>query len=191
MISLGLLSTLSGKFVIGDINLFIVNLILAVIILIVGFFLGKIIKVIFRKLIEQSGVARTAKKSFVDLFLIVIQWSIYILFVSLALDQLGIPQLTSWLTSILVVIPALVGALILISIGFAIAVYLKDLISDSKILRKEILGTIFFYFVIYIFIIFAIKTALIEQDKNTVNTIIIILTAIVSAAVAYSHIKKH
>lgn len=191
MISLGLLSTLSEKFVIGDINLFIVNLILAVIILIVGFFLGKVVKVIFRKLIEQSGVARTAKKSFVDLFLIVIQWSIYILFVSLALDQLGIPQLTSWLTSILVVIPALVGALILISIGFAIAVYLKDLISDSKILKKEILGMIFFYFVIYIFTIFAIKTALIEQDKNTVNTIIIILTAIVSAAVAYSHIKKH
>ncbi len=190
MLVYGLLSTLSGKFPIRDINLFIINLILAAVLIIVGIFLGKFVKFIIRKGIEKAGVERTTKKSFIELFLTVIKWSIYILFISLALDQLGIPQLTSWLTSTLVVIPALVGALILIGMGFAIAIYLRDLIEESNIIGWQVLSTIFFYFVLYVFMIFAIKTVLIGQDKETVNIIIIILTAVVGAAVAYWHVRE-
>lgn len=191
MISLGLLSTLFGKFAIEDINIFIINLILAAILIIMGIFLGKFIKFILRKIIEKAEVMKTTKKSFINLFLTIIKWSVYILFIILALDQLGIPQLTKWLTSTLVVIPALVGALFLIGIGFAIAVYLRDLIEESKILGWKVLSTILFYFVLYVFIIFALKTVLIGQDKATVNIIILILTAVISAAVAYSHVKKY
>jgi len=189
MIIHSLLSTLLGKLPIKDINLFIINLILAIILIGIGIFSGKFVKFVLKKIIEKAGIEKTTRKSFIELFLAVVKLSIYLLFISLALDQLGIPQLTSWLTSILVVIPALVGALILIAVGFAIAVYLRDLIEESNILGWEILSMILFYFVIYIFIIFALKTALISQDKSTVNTIIVILTAVISAAVAYSHIK--
>jgi hypothetical protein len=184
MIGLSLLSVLGEKFSVGDINLFIINLILATVLLGIGILLGKFVKFVFRKGIEKAGIETTTKKSMIELFLTVIKWSIYILFVSLALDQLGIPQLTSWLTSVLVVIPALVGALLLIAVGFAIAIYLKSIIEES-----EILSEIFFYFILYVFMIFAIKTALISQDKSTVNMVVIILTAIVAAALAYSHIK--
>ena len=190
MISLSLLSTFKDKFGMVDIDIFIINIIIAVILVAVGIFLGKFIGAILKKLVEQAGLSRTAKKNFVNLLLTIIKWSIYILFVSLALDQLGIPQLTNWLTSILVVIPALVGALLLITLGFTIVIYLKDLISETEILEKNVLSMIIFYFILYVFIVFALKTALISLDKNTVNTIIIVLTAVVSAAIAYSHVKK-
>lgn len=190
MISLGFMSALSEKFDVGDINVLIVNLIIASVLIFVGILLGMLVKFIGRKMIERSGIGRTAKKNFIDLFLTIIKWSILILFVSLALEQLGIPQMTSWLTNILVVIPALVGALVLIGVGFAIAVYLRDLIEDSELLEKGVLSRIFFYFILFVFMIFAIKTALISQDKNTVNLIIIILTAVISAGLAYWSIKK-
>ena len=190
MITLSLLSALSEKFSALDINLFIVNFIIAAILIGVGIFLGKFVKFLLRKIIVQARMGRTAQKSFVELFLTIIKWSIYILFISLALDQLGIPEVTRWLTSILVVIPALVGALILLGIGFAIAIYLRDLIGDSGIIDSGILSVIFFYFVLYVFMIFALKTALISQDKATVNIIILILTAIVSGATAYWYVKK-
>ena len=190
MISFGLLSTLSEKFPVGDINLFLINFIIAAILIVVGLFLGKFIKLIIKKAIDKAGVERTTKKSFIELFLTVIKWSVYILFFSLALDQLGIPQLTNWLTAILVVIPALVGALLLIGVGFAIAVYLKDLVEESKLVGWEMLSNIVFYFILYVFMIFALKTALISQDKSTVNMIIIILTAVISAAVALSYVLK-
>ena len=190
MISYNLLSTLLDRFAVADFNVFIINLAIAIILIMVGVFLGNFVKIILRKTIDKSGINRSAKKSYVALFLSVITWSIYILFVSLALDQLGIPQLTSWLSSTLVIIPALVGSLILIIIGFAMAIYLRELISGSGFLGQDILSMILFYFIIYIFIVFALKTAFIGQDKNTVNTIVIIFTAVISAAVAYHHIKK-
>ncbi len=184
------ISTLMDELYIVDINVFLINLISAVLFIIAGIFLGKFVKFLAKKIIERSGVERTAKKNFIELFLNVLKWSIYLLFISLALDQLGIPQLTKWLTSILVVIPALVGALLLIVIGFGIAIYLKSLIEESDIQNKNILAGILFYFVIYAFLVFAFKTALISLDKNTINIILIILTGVASTALAVWHVKK-
>lgn len=190
MILYSLASILQDKLGIMDFNLFLVNLIFAVILILVGLALGWLIKSILKRIIEKSEIEKTASKSFIHLFLTVIKWSVYLLFVSLALDQLGIPELTNWLSSFLVVIPAFVGALILIVVGFAIAVYLRDLIEDSRILSWNLLSMIVFYFVLYTFLVFALKTALIGQDKTTVNIIIIILTAVVSVGVVYWHFIK-
>ncbi len=190
MITLSLLSALSEKFYVGDINIFIINLVFAIILILFGIFLGKFIKFALRKGIDKSGVTRTAKRSFIELLLSVIKWSIYILFFILALDQIGIPQLTNWITSTLVVVPALVGALLLISIGFAIATYLKDLTEESKIEGWEVLSKLFYYFIIYVFMIFALKTALISQDKNVVNVLIVIFTAIITTGLVFWNIKQ-
>lgn len=188
---LEVLRILGEKFQIQDFNLFFVNLALAIILLVFGFVLGRFVKYVLKKAIYQANLDRTIRASFIDLFLTVIKWAIYVLFVNLALIQVGIPQFTEWITSILVVIPALVGALILIAIGFAIAVYLREVIEESQILGWKTLSKIFFYFVIYVFMIFAIKTALLSQSKELVNTLVIVLTAIIAAGVTYWHIKKH
>ena len=129
---LDFLSIITEKIPVQNINVFIVNVILAAVLFVMGIFLGKFIAWVLRKTIEKANLERTVRKSFIELFVTIIKWSIYILFINLALQQLGIPQLTDWLINILVVIPALVGALILIAVGFAISVYLKDNLHNCK-----------------------------------------------------------
>lgn len=169
---------------------FLINLILAVLLIIAGVILGKIISVILKRIVEKTRVEKTAKYHFLDLIVTVVRWSVYILFLNLALEQMGSPALTKWLTSVLVVIPAFSGSLILIIIGFAIATYLKNLILNTKIEEWEVLAKVLFYFIMYIFLIFAFKTVLISVSDSLVNNLIMIWTVILAVAVAYIHIKR-
>ena len=189
MIFYSLVSILENKFGITDFDSFLVNIFFAAILFLVGIILGKLVGFLLKKALEKARIEKT-KHGFFELFVVVIKWSIYIIFITLALEQLGIPEFTSWLTSILVVIPALVGALILIGVGFAIASYLKEVIEDSKIEGWKTLSIIFYFFILYVFMVFAFKTAFISFDKNTVNILVIILSTITAAAVAYWYIKQ-
>lgn len=170
---------------------FFANLLIAIVLIMVGIFLGKIIKFGLRNLVEKINVNKLVKPSFVNLFLVVIKWSIYILFIDIALIQLGIPAFTNWLTTILGVIPSLTGALIIISVGFAIAVYLKKVIVDSKVEGWPMLSQIFFYFIIYVFIIFALKTALISlQDKFISNILVVAFTILGGTGLLINYFKN-
>ena len=180
---MGLISFLYQEFGTESIKLSVINIIYAVVLIGIGIAFGSIIKRVMNRFKEE--MEKTLKHSFVVLLLSVIQWSIYILFVNFALEVLKIPILTGWLTSILIVIPALVGSLLLIFAGFAIASYLKDLIEESKILNWKILSNLVFYFIIYVFLVFALKTALISIDTEVVNMLVIILTGVISIAVAF------
>lgn len=190
MIIYSFLSALSEKFAIKDINSFIVNLIFAILIFVIGIFLAKFITFLIKRTIKRASMERVTTASFIRLFLSVVEWSIYLLFLSFALDQLRIPELTSWLTTILVVIPALVGASILIVVGFAVAVYVRDIIAESEIVGWNVLSMIFFYFILYVFMIFALKTALISFDKDIVNKLLLIFTTIITAGITYWNVRK-
>ncbi len=170
---------------------FLADLLIAVFLVIIGVFIGKIIKFTLRKSLEKIKIKDIIKHSFINLFLIVIKWSIYILFINLALIQLNIPTITSWLTTILGVIPALTGALIIISAGFAIATYLKKIISESKIEGWHMLSQIFFIFVIYIFMVFAFRTALISlNDKFIINVLLVVFTILSGIALLIYYFKN-
>lgn len=169
---------------------FILNALIAGVIIIIGVLAGKLVKFVLRKFLEKINIEKIAKPSFIRLFLVVIKWSIYILFINIALIQLNVPAFTNWLTTILGVIPSLTGALIIISVGFAIANYLKKIISESKIQGWQILSQIFFFFIIYIFIIFALETALISlQDKLLSSILVILFTALGGIALLMHYLK--
>ncbi len=173
-----------------DINQLILRGVISIAIIIFGICLGKIVTLGLKKLSEKLELDKKIRGSFIDLFLVIIRWSIYIIFLSLGLTQLEIPSLTNFFTDILITIPALTGALILIIMGFAIAYYLREIIKNSQIKRGELISQVVFYFIIYIFGIYAIKTALISLDEATTNWIIIILTAVMSTAIAFVFVKK-
>jgi len=170
------------------------NSVLALAILAIGVVIGRIVYYILDKAIDRTRIEKTNAYNFFRMVAVIIKWSVYILFLSLAIRILGIAQVTSWTIDILVVIPALVAALLLILGGFVIAVYLKKSIEESKVESGEILGNIFFYFITYVFMVFALKTALISLDSGTVNILVIILTGIIGAGIAYrtaaSKVKK-
>jgi len=173
-----------------DVNQLILRGVISIAIIIFGICLGKIVTLGLKKLSQKLNLDKKIRGSFIDLFLVIIRWSIYIIFLSLGLNQLEIPSLTNFFTNILITIPALTGALILIIIGFAIAYYLEEIIKNSQIKRGGLISQVVFYFIIYIFGIYAIKTALISLDEITKNWIIIILTAVMSTAIAFVFVKK-
>jgi len=166
------------------------NVAYAIIIFVVGIVLGKVIKRVLKMLTDRLKFSEKIRGSFVDLFLTIIKWCIYILFFSMALSQLKLPALTDWLTSVLLIIPSLVFALILIAIGFGIAVYLRDVIEDSEVLGWKVFSMIMFYFVLYVFLVYALDSALVSLAQETVNWIILSLTIIAGVTLAYWHVKK-
>jgi len=185
----GLMSTITSIPFIKD-NLVFFNIVLGALIFILGIVIAQVVISTLRKFIKRNGVDKLVPKNAVHLFSTVIRWSIYILFLNIALLKLDLPELTDWLIPILTMLPALVGALILIAIGFILALYLRDIVEDAKIEDAKVLSRIIFYFILYVFIIFAFKTAMINQDKTTINMIIIILTAISGAGITFWYAKK-
>lgn len=161
------------------------NSVLAVVILVVGIIVGKVVNSILKRALDRARIERTNAYNFFKFLIVVIEWSVYILFLNLAIRVLNVPQFTSLITDVLIVIPSIVGGLILVVIGFAIAVYLRNIIEESKIESSEILSNILFYFIIYAFLVFALKTALISLDDMTVNIILIVLTGIIGTGVAF------
>lgn len=168
----------------------VINILVAVILLAAGFVVGNFISRILKIISERAKLEREIKSSFIDLIIMVIKWTIFVIFINLALVQLDIPELTSWLVSVLSFIPAFTGAILLIGVGFAIAIYLKRVIEDSEIEGHEFLSKVFFYFVMYVFLFFAIKTALINQERWIVGYVLLIFTGVVAIGFVYWNIKK-
>lgn len=174
---------------ITDINDIIIKSLISLVILAIGIFLGRILDYGLRKLSQKLELSRHIRGSFIDLSLVVIRWSIYIIFLNLALNQMGIPALTNFLTTILVTIPAFTGAIIIVAIGASLAYYLRQIIINSEVKNSERFSKTVFYFVVYMFGIYALKTALISFSLDMVNTIILIYSAVFFVATAYKIIK--
>ncbi|MFH1711424.1 MAG: hypothetical protein ABH840_03890 [Nanoarchaeota archaeon] len=167
----------------------IINSVIALVLIIAGIIIGKILGSFLMKIIDKARIERTPSYNFFKMLTAIIKWGVYILFLNLAISQLEIPQFTYWLSGILIVIPAMVGALLLIVVGFAMAIYLKKEVEDSKVESAKVLSNILFFFIIYVFMVFALKTALISIDSVTVNILVIVLTGIIGMAIAYRTIK--
>lgn len=159
---------------------------LALVVILVGVLLGRAISYGLKKLAQKLELSKQIRGSFIDLILVVIRWSIYIVFINIGLSQMGIPALTNVLTSILITIPAFVGALVLLAIGFAIAIYLREVIKDAELAKGKLISETFFYFILIIFGVYSIKTAFISLDEITTRWIISILTV----ATAFAIIRK-
>jgi hypothetical protein len=166
-----------------------VKSVIALIILFIGIIIGKVMSSLLNKALDKARIEKTKAYNFFKMLVVIIKWAIYIMFLNLSIRFLSIPQFTYWLTDILVIIPALIGGLLLIVVGFAIAVYLKRAIEESKVENCEVLSNIFFYFIVYVFMVFALKTALISMDTATTNILVIILTGIIAAGIAYRTAK--
>jgi hypothetical protein len=186
-----IITSISDKlsFQIGDIVF--LNLIYALILLVAGFFIARLISSAIQKGIAKSGADRKMQKSFLELLVAFIRWSIYILFVNWALNILYVPHITDGITNILVVFPAFVGALLIIILGFAMAVYLRGIIEDSEVEGWQILSLVVFYFVFYTFFIFGFRTMMRTiMTAEIVNNLILYLSLIIGAGITYVHVKN-
>lgn len=154
-------------------------------IIIIGILIGKIIDFLLRKISEKIDLNKHMKASFIDLTLLVIRWSIYIIAINLAIKQIGIPAVTDYLSVFLIAIPAFVGGLLLIILGFALAFYLKKVIKSYESEGWEFVSQLVFYFVLTIFGIYSLRVALEPITEAARNSIIIIAVTIGLAGAMY------
>jgi len=182
--------TLVDFFEVSSINQVLVGVIIAIGILLVGIFLGGFISYLIKKVLKGTDIEKDIRPSFVGLIATVIKWAIYIVFFDFALKQLPFVFLEDYFGRILLIVPAFVGALVLIGIGFAIAIYLRGTVEESEVTGWKDLSQYLYYFVLYVFGVYALNLALIAIDEVVRNWITIALTAIVVAALTYAIVKK-
>jgi len=173
-----------------DFNYWAIKFLIALGMIVFGFFLGKMFEKGAIKLVHKIGLGKKIRESFLMLSIMIITWCIYLIFINLAFSQLNIRVINEIITNFLMAIPAFVGALFLIFVGFAIAVYLRDVIRDSGIEEAKILANLIFYFIIYVFLLYAFRIGLFSFETQIKNYITLLLTFIVGSAVAFVIVKK-
>lgn len=159
-------------------------------IIIAGIIFGKLISFGLRKISEKTHLSNHVKSSFIDLFLFIIRWSIYLSFVNLGINQLGIPAITNYFSNILIAIPSFTGGLLLLVVGFGLAYYLREIIKTTEKSGWKFLSELVFFFVLIIFGVYAARTALIPMGDLARDYIAIIITTILTTGAVYYFIKK-
>jgi hypothetical protein len=180
------------EYVLGSMkaDAFLINLFLAILILVLGIFFGKIITYGLNLLAKRESFERNIRPSFVQLTISIIRWAIYIAFFNFALATLEIPLLTKVITQTLMVIPAIVASILIISVGFAIAIYLREIVEGSEVTGWKFLSLYLFYFINLVFGIYALKIALIVFDPLISQIISVLTVGIVGISIAYVIVKK-
>lgn len=114
---------------------FIPNLIVSIAILIIGYVVARILKATAIKILKRLGVDRVSNAiglndhiqqagdqySAAKLIGSLIFWIVFFVFVVMAADSLGLPQLSQTLDLFIVFIPKLIAAVLIVLLGFAMA----------------------------------------------------------------------
>lgn len=164
---------------------------IAVLLVVAGIFLGKFVKFVFRRIFDKILSRKFVQAPLLDLFFVVIKWSIYLTFIYFALRVLQVSFLLDYLTTILLILPTLTVAVVLVLIGYGLAGYLYQLILESELGEKVNAGKAVYLLVIYLFLFYAIKTALISQSPSFTNLLLIIYSAAFCLFVVIQSAKKY
>jgi hypothetical protein len=159
--------------------LFLPKLVGAVILLaigwVVGIIVGKVTREILIRLKVDQYVTRGKKAIFKlsDIFAVIFSWAIYLTFIQAAVEVLGIPALVTVFGGILAFIPGLVGAIIVVIAGYAIAEYVRQQIEASKIEYSGIIAKVVFFLTVYIAVAMALP--LVNIDPFLINAILLVI----------------
>jgi len=100
---------------------------------------------------------------------------VYIAFIGAALDVANITFLSDFFKTIINFIGNLIGGIVVLVVGYAIAGFVQRKIVESNFVYSKIFGQIAFYFVIIITIEMALKV--VNLPTNLLDAILIILVA--------------
>lgn len=171
-------------------NAGILNVLFALVFLGLGIFLGKVVSYSLKKISREVEADKKIRSSFLRLIISVIEWSIYLAFASFAINQLDLEGLSPIFSKMMLVVPAIVVSLFILAIGFAVAIYLREIVEDSEITGWKFLSLYIFYFINLIFGLYALRIALIVLDSTIINILSILLVGIIGISISYMLVKK-
>jgi hypothetical protein len=167
---------------------FLPNVIAALILLLigwtVGWVVGKITKDLLNRLKVDEYVFRGGKPIFrlSNILPIIFSWFIYLAFIQSAVQVLGITALVVLVDHVISFLPGLVGAIIVVVVGYAIAEYVRQHVEESGVSYSDIIAKVLFFFVLYIAVAMALP--LVKIDPSLINNILLIIVGSFGAGVA-------
>ena len=176
---------------------YIPQLIGAIVILVVGYFIAKALQAIVGRVLEGIGfdkwMERGGIKQFFDradtqhtphsILGRLVFWFVFIIAITMAADALGIPQVSAVLAQLVAYIPNIVAAILILILAALLANFLASIVRGAT--GSGILASIARYAII-VYAVFAAITQLGIAVELTAPTFLILLGAVaLAAAIAF------
>jgi small-conductance mechanosensitive channel len=176
---------------------YIPQLIGALVILIVGYVIAKVLQAIVGRVLEAVGfdswMERGGIKQFFDraqtnqtphsILGLLVFWFVFIIAITMAADALGIPQVSAVLGQLIAYIPSIIAAILILILAALLANFLAGIVRGAT--GSDMLSSVARYAII-VYAAFAALTQLGIAVQLTANTFLIVLGAVaLAAAIAF------
>ncbi len=167
---------------------FIPSLIGALIIALIGLFIGKLLGKAVKHILEKARldyyISETEKPtvSLTDIFSLITRWWIYLIFLTQAINILGLNILVTTMGRINEFIPSVIGATLILVVGYVVAEYIKEQIKKHKTIYASIVGKMIFFFIMLVTI--ALALPVLGISAGLLNNILVLLVASVAIGIA-------
>lgn len=177
------------NFVSATIN-YIPNVISAIILLIIGLIVGKVVGRIVKEVLVRIKLDKYLmgeKKmpiSITNILSVIVRWWIYLAFITAAVSKeiLGIETLANWMTTINNFIPKVVGAALIIIVGYILGEYIKEQINKTKTIYANLVGKVMFFLILYVAV--AIALPILGIPAGLVSNILLVIIGSLGLGVA-------
>jgi len=157
------------------------NLIGAVLILILGLVAGKILGGIVKRIVIHSGLDSWVSKErhipidLAKVFGTLANWIVYLLAIQEASSVLNIVTIQLFVQESLGFIFGVIRASAIVVVGYSIAMYLKDVILNTKNIYADLLGKIMFVLILYLSIALALPS--IGINATVISNLLLVIVA--------------
>jgi len=167
--------------------LFLPNLLAAVILLIIGWVVGTVIGRVAKELLVRFKVDQyvTKKRPILklsDVFPLIFEWTIYLVYIQAAVQSLGVPALAEFVSMLISFIPGLVEAVVVVIVGYGIAEYVRNEVEKGKLPYSSTMAKVLFWLVVYVAV--ALALPLVGINPTLVNNILLIIVGAIGLGVA-------
>ena len=173
------------------------QLIGAIVILIVGYIIARVLMSVVARLLQGIGFDRWMERAGIKqvfdraetretpatVIAKLIFWFVFIIAIVMATDALGIPQVSEVFAQLIAYIPNIIAAILILILAALLANFLSGVVRGAT--GNELLGSIARYAII-VYAVFAALTQLGIAVQLTANTFLIVLGAVaLAAAIAF------
>ena len=176
---------------------YIPQLIGALIILIVGYIVAKVLRAVVGRVLQGIGFDRWMERGGIKQFFdraetnqtpasilgTLVFWFVFIIAITMAADALGIPQVSVVLAQLIAYIPSIIAAILILILAALLANFISGIVRGAT--GSDILASVAQYAII-VYAVFAALTQLGVAVQLTANTFLIVLGALaLAAAIAF------
>ncbi len=162
------------------------NIIGSILLLLVGWVLGRIVGKVVKEILEKlkaDSYFKVGKKLVLsETISLVVSWIIYLAFLGASVDLLGIQVLSSYFTKLLNFLANLLAGVFVLIAGYTLAGYIQKQVANTKAEYSEVLGQVIFFFTLIITISMAFDV--VGLPTRMLDGIVLIITASVGLGIA-------